>query len=155
MAPGEGEIYQTHKIGAGDNVVPFQNIYDELGRVKQKRVGGKLGVSIGIPLSEASSSNLGGVVLPPSGSPSESSFLQKVNYSYNIRGWLTGVNDVSNLQQLDQPKSLFAMKLSYNKLDNDTIKGVKKLFNGNIAEQIWRTAKADKTKRYGYAYDSF
>ncbi len=95
----------------------------------------------------------GSVTMP--NTPLESSFLQKVNYSYNIRGWLTGVNDVSNLQQLDQPKSLFAMKLNYNKLDNDTIKGVKKLFNGNIAEQTWRTAKADKTKRYGYAYDGF
>lgn len=140
--------YQTHKIGTDEVVVPFQNIYDELGRVKQKRVGGKLGFNLAVPNSI--------IIGPDSGkTPVESSFLQKVNYSYNIRGWLTGVNDVSNLQQLDQPKSLFAMKLSYNKLDNDTIKGVKKLFNGNIAEQTWRTAKADKTKRYGYAYDGF
>ncbi len=147
--------YQTHKIGADEIVVPFQNIYDELGRLQQKRVGGKMGISAVAPKDI---SNMVEPVRPGGGiigSPIEGSFLQKVNYSYNIRGWLTGVNDVSNLQQLDQPKSLFAMKLNYNKLDNDTIKGVKKLFNGNIAEQTWRTAKADKTKRYGYAYDGF
>ena len=145
--------FQTHQIGTEELVVPFQNIYDELGRLQQKRVGGKLSARAANQVAGNIEIPEGTVTMP--NTPLESSFLQKVNYSYNIRGWLTGVNDVSNLQQLDQPKSLFAMKLSYNKLDNDTIKGVKKLFNGNIAEQTWRTAKADKTKRYGYAYDGF
>ena len=145
--------FQTHQIGTEELVVPFQNIYDELGRLQQKRVGGKLSARTANQVAGNIEIPDGTVTMP--NTPLESSFLQKVNYSYNIRGWLTGVNDVSNLQQLDQPKSLFAMKLNYNKLDNDTIKGVKKLFNGNIAEQTWRTAKADKTKRYGYAYDGF
>ncbi|EKB08412.1 hypothetical protein HMPREF9716_01231 [Myroides odoratus CIP 103059] len=50
-------------------------------------------------------------------------------------------------------KALFAMKLNYNTLDSEGISGVKKLYNGNIAEQTWKTAQDNVLRRYSYAYD--
>ncbi len=74
--------------------------------------------------------------------------LQKVDYNYNIRGWLTNINNVDNIG-ID----LFSFKINYNqqegteKYDNQ--------YNGNISQTIWRTANVDKTKRdYSYKYDA-
>ncbi|MDP4240774.1 MAG: hypothetical protein Q8904_15030, partial [Bacteroidota bacterium] len=43
--------------------------------------------------------------------------IQSLDYGYNIRGWLTNINDPDNLGT-----SLFAMKLLYN--DNSPISGI-------------------------------
>jgi len=83
-----------------------------------------------------------------------SSGLQKVDYTYNIRGWLTGINDTQNLQDsaAAQP-DLFAFKINYNTLDNNQT-DVKKLYNGNISETRWRTNFDNLTRSYGYTYDA-
>ncbi|MDI1254598.1 MAG: DUF6443 domain-containing protein [Flavobacterium sp.] len=73
--------------------------------------------------------------------------LQTVDYRYNIRGWLTGINDVTDLEN-----DLFAFKINYNQTD-DAIEGVDKLYNGNIAETFWITANDNVLRMYGYAYD--
>jgi hypothetical protein len=61
--------------------------YDALGQLIQKKVGGLA-----------------------SGTP-----LQKVNYRYNIRGWLTQINDVNqfNPDPLATDGDLFAFKIAY------------------------------------------
>lgn len=79
--------------------------------------------------------------------------LQKVDYTYNIRGWLKQINDITNLQN-----DLFAFKINYN--DNEITNlgtgetAVTKLYNGNISETLWRTASDNKTRKYGYNYDN-
>ena len=86
--------------------------------------------------------------------PDGSSELQKVDYSYNIRGWLTGINDTQNLEDNDAAHpDLFAFKINYNTLDNNQT-DVKKLYNGNIAETRWRTDFDNLTRSYGYTYDA-
>ena len=72
--------------------------------------------------------------------------LQEVNYTRNIRGWLTGINDVAAIGN-----DLFSLKLNYNKTD---LSGTEKLFNGNISEAHWRTASDDKKRSYAYSYDA-
>ncbi len=72
--------------------------------------------------------------------------LQDVDYSYNVRGWMTGINDVENLGN-----DLFSFGIHYNKPKESL--GAYALYNGNISETIWKTVN-DNTKRgYVYGYD--
>lgn len=113
----------THQIGTGGTPqLLAANTYDELGNLISKKVGN----------SEA---------LP----------LQKVDYSYNIRAWLTEINKVATLQQGTDPKDLFGFKINYNKVEGDA-SVANKLFNGNIAETSWSTSTVVRT--YGYKYDN-
>ncbi|SNR16241.1 DUF6443 domain-containing protein [Tenacibaculum jejuense] len=73
--------------------------------------------------------------------------LQKVDYKYNVRGWLTNINeDVHN------DNDLFNFSIKYN--DSD-VELSKRLYNGNIAQTRWQTENVDKTtKTYNYSYDA-
>lgn len=82
--------------------------------------------------------------------------LQSIDYKYNIRGWMKGINlDANNNFQAGK---LFNYKINY----NDDLEGlslpysgfsipIQKKFNGNIAEVSWSSSEG--TKKYGYAYD--
>ncbi|WP_156169134.1 DUF6443 domain-containing protein [Kordia jejudonensis] len=71
--------------------------------------------------------------------------LQEVDYTYNIRGWLKGINDINN-----QENDLFSFALKY----NDIADPAKQLFNGNISSTLWKTKGADSSlKNYVYDYD--
>jgi len=76
-------------------------------------------------------------------------------YTYNIRGWLTAINDpdhLSTLQPGDPNLDLFGEKLLYNTPETDLNSGYAKQFNGNIAAMVWKTT--DKTKQgYAFTYD--
>jgi RHS repeat-associated protein len=74
---------------------------------------------------------------------------QKIDYAYNIRGWLKGINDVNVIGT-----DLFAFKISYN-TPSAGISGVNGLYNGNISETQWAT-KSDNgiVRTYGYKYDN-
>ncbi|MCD0476767.1 DUF6443 domain-containing protein [Flavobacterium sp. EDS] len=115
----------THQINGGVIQLLSENNYDELGQLKYKRVGNN------------------------TGNP-----LQKIDYTYNIRGWLTAINKTDNLEQDSDPKDLFAFKINYNKVDWNS-NAAKALYNGNIAETSWTTG-SDVTgviRGYGYQYD--
>ncbi|QIY82518.1 RHS repeat-associated core domain-containing protein [Chryseobacterium sp. NEB161] len=89
--------------------------------------------------------------------------LQELNYSYNIRGWMTGINDLKSISN-----DLFAYKINYNTLDipNNITKPylpdqnleVKIKYNGNISQVEWLivdpTESFPQQKSYGYSYDS-
>ena len=109
-----------------------KNAYDELGQLISKDVGG---------VSTASAP------------------LQKVNYSYTIRGWLKGINRVNadNSLSVDPgPVDLFNFEIGY---DKPTVMGTNvttPLYNGNISETVWRTPNVDQdnAKAYAYEYDA-
>ncbi|WP_460586071.1 RHS repeat-associated core domain-containing protein [Hymenobacter arcticus] len=102
-----------------------------------------------------------------------SKFLQKVDYRYNIRGWLTHINnrdlDNNNIEQSPgvyvQDRSepgiadpdLFGLELVYN---NAEFAGAVSQYNGNIAQAMWQTRNSDpnvtknnKLRAYNYNYD--
>lgn len=86
--------------------------------------------------------------------------LQSIDYTYNIRGWMTGINS-NNITNLGN--KLFAYKIKYNQRDgaetpNSTYstQKVKPNYNGNITEIDWKTAGSQsdgKLRRYGFVYD--
>ena len=118
-------LKHTHEIeGASTEQLLTSNTYDELGQLTSKKVGGT--------------------------DDSGAQALQNINYSYNIRGWLTAINDVNNLTPSATDRDLFAFKINYNKKENDT----PGLFNGNISETLWRTSADNVKRKYAYNYDN-
>ncbi len=71
--------------------------------------------------------------------------LQTVDYTYNVRGWLRGINDVDVLGD-----DLFAFGIQYDTPEQ----GTQALYNGNIAETSWRTANDNTLRWYRYGYDA-
>ncbi|WP_426473371.1 DUF6443 domain-containing protein [Chryseobacterium balustinum] len=109
----------THQVDSNPMEYLAQNEYTELSQLKNKKVGG---TSLG-------------------------SGLQQVDYTYNIRGWMTNINDPADLSNGD----LFGYKIKYNNPANTTAAPGK--YNGNIAEIDWKNSSEDLLKRYNYEYD--
>ncbi|MBF04855.1 MAG: type IV secretion protein Rhs [Flavobacterium sp.] len=107
----------TQQINGGSTQLITKNTYDELGQLTSKNVGGS--------------------------DTSGATGLQTVDYSYNIRGWLKGINDVNNLGT-----DLFAFKINYNTPEEATA-----LFNGNISETYWKSSNDTELRKYNYNYD--
>lgn len=113
-----------HQVNSQQIKRLVSNEYDELGQLISKKVGSNVALT---------------------------QTLQDVNYGYNVRGWLTKINDVTNIQD-----DLFSFGIHYNKPAKTSTEA---LFNGNISETHWRTAKdatlplAD-TRGYQYGYDA-
>lgn len=106
-----------------------QNTYNELGQLKQKKVG--------LPTSTAS-------------------VLQTIDYQYTIRGWLSTIND-AGLSTTTTDNDLFGLELSYSrgtKLDGTTSLDAADLqYNGNVASQKWQSKLDRKKRMVTYSYD--
>jgi RHS repeat-associated protein len=81
------------------------------------------------------------------GANNASNALQNINYDYTIRGWLKQVNDVNNMGN-----DLFAYTLKYNETTEGTAYADNQ-YNGNIKQNIWRSAHDNTKKAYVYDYD--
>jgi len=77
-----------------------------------------------------------------------SSFLQSLDYSYTIRGWLDGINIRDNGN--DQ-NDVFRQKLLYD--STITALSCDSNFNGNITANLWQHTGSSYLKGYGYSYD--
>ncbi|WP_109300057.1 DUF6443 domain-containing protein [Aquimarina sp. AU474] len=108
---------QTQKINDQDEELIAINNYDALGQLTSKKVGGI------VTLSSVEG-------------------LQTVDYTYNIRGWLQGINDVGAIGS-----DLFSFAIDYNTGSNP-------LYNGNISKTSWQTANDHVTRSYDYTYDA-
>ncbi len=116
----------TKQINSEAVQVLTEPAYDELGQLLYK--------------------NVGGIANQPR--------LQKVDYTYNLRGWLTSINQVkhlSNTQPLNidsEPNDLFGFRIGYTDTAHET-----NLYNGNIAHIQWRSANDNILRQYDFAYD--
>ena len=72
---------------------------------------------------------------------------ESIAYRYNIRGWLTKVNELT--PPSETVEKLFAFRLSYNEGPTDTYS----YLNGNIGTQQWQSVTDGHTRGYNYAYD--
>lgn len=118
-------ITHTHQVNNKPIQLLAKNTYDAVGQLIKKEVGNVEGTP-----------------------------LQVVDYKYSIRGWLTDINSVDDLQRGNQPDDLFAFHINYNNsIENDFNGSIKPLYNGNIAETTWLTAPNEIKRRYGYVYD--
>ena len=96
-----------------------RNTYDGIGQLIQKSIGGK----------------------------TNQNRLQDINYIYNVRGWLTDINNPD-----DKGSDLFAMRLYYDRDTHST--NATPLYNGNISQVMWSTKNTNSSKfYYFYHYD--
>lgn len=81
-------LQQSQKICTGELKLIFWNKYDNLGKIDEKKVGGIL----------------------PQLRPSYDQYqaYQRINYTSNIRGWLTGINNWTT-----QDNDLFSFSIDY------------------------------------------
>ncbi|MDH2208572.1 RHS repeat-associated core domain-containing protein, partial [Empedobacter sp. GD03644] len=102
--------YQTHQVNNNPKEYIVQNSYNEINQLKSKKVGNSVA----------------------------SNPLQTVDYKYNIRGWLTDINDI---EQVIRP-NLFSFNINYGSH-----------YNGNISAVSWKTNDRDSYKTYRFDYD--
>ena len=127
--------YRYHQIGAQKKEVLSKTSYDEMGRMNEKNLY---------------CSNFNGTALPAT-----QNYLQSMDYAYNIRGWLTGINNVGScaIQGSDNLADLFSMGLEYETGSN----GGTPLYNGNISTMQWRTninGTCGTQQLYRFSYDA-
>lgn len=115
-------LKHTHSVNGGTEELMASYEYDALGKLKRKSVGNN------------------------AASP-----LQKIDYKYNVRGWLTQINNPNNLNE-NSDNDLFGLKINYNTTEN-LPSAVKKQYNGNISSVEWKTRTDDIKRGYAYYYD--
>lgn len=117
-------ISQYHKINDGPKVLLKQSQYNEVGQLVEKNVY---------------STNNG--------------FSQSIDYRYNIRGWLTHINNADLVNDggvtNNDANDFFGFELKYN---GPSSVGSAAQFNGNISETQWKIMSGDK-QAYSYTYD--
>ena len=121
------EVWKTLNNDEAHSTLIAKQEYDELGQLKTKKLGHKKDVS-------------GNYTETP---------LETLDYTYNIRGWLKGINkSYANGITTDR---WFGMELFYESgFDNNYNQ-----YNGNIGGMRWLSRGADDIKRnYGFGYDA-
>ena len=140
------ETKTTHTKGSNASIVTIESFeYDHMGRVTKQtqKINSQETETIVTneydELGQLKSKKIGGN-------------LQKVDYKYNIRGWLKDINQDDDTTDND----LFNFTINYNNPQN----GATPLFNGNISETSWNTLSVNDTpnnpvsNRYVYSYDA-
>lgn len=116
-----GRLVNVSKRLNGDSTqekIISANSYDELGQLKQKRLG---------------AIKTGGQ-------------LDTLSYTYNIRGWLKGINKAF-VNTPNSNDNWFGEELSYDYgFDSSQ-------YNGNIAGAKWKSKSDGIARAYGYSYD--
>ncbi|MBN8687233.1 MAG: hypothetical protein J0M10_09450 [Chitinophagales bacterium] len=157
-------ISKTEKAGSGQqiSVIVTQNSYDDLGRLVkvEKRQSNSL-VSLGSmsayktileneydKLGQLSKKKLGKKVdgITP---------LEILQYDYNIRGWMLGMNrDYLGLPGQSGTVK-FGFELGYDKPINTAGSNFSTpQYNGNISGMVWKSDGDDVRRKYDFSYDA-
>lgn len=113
------------------------NKYDDLGRLKNKKVGEEE--------STSTTYNLTGS-------------LQTVTYGYNVRGWLTSINNQAGTNSAItlSDNAIWGFQINYDNPSNSSYS----LYNGNISQTLWKSTSANPAPAgticpsYLYEYDA-
>ena len=144
-----------HQRKSGDDVVQIKErfVYNANNNALEKHYHEVVGKSPEELLSDNTYNEIGQLKTKKVGNN-----IQEIEYTYNIRGWMTGLNlDSSGNFQAGK---LFNYKINY----NNTLEGlanpnldfstaIKPRYNGNIAEVLWQKDGDTHISRYGYVYD--
>jgi RHS repeat-associated protein len=80
--------------------------------------------------------------------------IETLNYDYNIRGWLLGVNR-SELAANGASTSKFGFELGYDKLNSTSGRNYTAAqYNGNIAGMTWKSTGDGIRRKYDFTYDN-
>lgn len=143
----------THSRTGQNTIITTDTFtYDHVNRLK-KHIQSINGSSAEV-IAENTYSKTGELIAKGVGNIASSiSRLQSVDYNYNIRGWLKGINNSGGSSSLLTlgTGDLFGFQINYNSPTDMT----KALYNGNISQTLWRTKNTDLVQRsYLYTYDA-
>lgn len=105
-----------------------ENEYDKLGQLKKKK------------MAPAYNNNEG---------------LETLNYDYNIRGWMLGMN--RDYARDASSNNCFGFDLGYDKANNNLVGGQSYLnpqYNGNIEGMVWKSKGDGEKRKYDFYYDA-
>lgn len=123
-----GRLQRTwHQINSHDQVLLFDQEYNELGQLVDKKLH----------------------TTTTTTTPTQS-----IDYKYNIRGWLTRINEADLTVGGSDPYDLFSLELGYN---DDIDIGNAGMYNGNISGIKWSAnlgLSEEKMRAYVYDYDA-
>jgi RHS repeat-associated protein len=145
-----GKLLKSYAVHTGPNhsALPIaQNLsYDAAGRVLEVRQ--QVDAEPTPVLIAANTYNELGQLVRKTLSPA-TALQQQVDYTYNPRGWLQGVNEdlVTGTTPVGASTDLWGLRLSY-----DCGFQVPQ-YNGNISGQQWRNKVDGIARAYGYSYD--
>ncbi|HYC84656.1 MAG TPA: DUF6443 domain-containing protein [Chryseosolibacter sp.] len=148
-----GKVERTnirHVAGTAQTNVTEEFLYDHGGRqlVNYHRIGSQT-----VLLKQQEYNLLGQLIEKNLHRHPEGHFHQSVDYRYNIRGWLTHINNPSLTNDgvtNDDGNDMFGMKLNYDDPEGpDNSLGQ---YNGNISEMLWRTIGQSR-QSYKFEYD--
>lgn len=143
--------------------------YDELGRLIQtdKKTGSSLVNSGSLPagyttLSRLQYDALGMLqkkVLAPDYDDDDmdnDDGLENLEYQYNIRGWLLGINR-KYARDDNNSDNYFGFDLGYDKQANNLVGNAAYTaaqYNGNVAGMVWKSKGDAEKRRYDFSYDA-
>ena len=125
-----GRLTHTwHKVDEGANILLTKNEYNELGQLIDKKLHSTVATA--------------------------SNNKQSIDYRYNIRGWLTKINEssITGIASGDVARDYFGMQLAYN---DDLNLGVTAAlqYNGNISAAKWSVNQGyGDVKQMGYHFE--
>jgi RHS repeat-associated protein len=120
--------------------------YDHSGRLLTLKKRLNDNVSQEKTIVSNSYNELGQLRLKKLGMNSSGALLDTLNYTYNIRGWMQGINKAF-VNSASNTTNWFGQELSYD-YGFDSAQYV-----GNISGVRWKTRSADSVWAYGYGYD--
>ena len=117
----------SKQTGSSPETVIADNQYDELGQLVKKSIG-----------RQRDATNTNSYTSNP---------IDTLRYTYNIRGWLRGINK-DYARNENSAVNWFGMELDYDFGFNST------QLNGNIAGMRWRSKGDGEQRAYGFGYDN-
>jgi RHS repeat-associated protein len=150
-----GKLLESRQVQLFDSqtlVVTEQFTYDHAGRLLQRTH--KTGERAAVVLAEMEYNELGQLSEKSLHEMTPNVFMQQIDYNYNIRGWMTSMNNPDNIGS-----DLFAIRLLYDDVSQlSPLDSAKAQYNGNVAGVIWngRTGASQTTlkRAYSYIYDA-
>jgi RHS repeat-associated protein len=125
-----GRLTHTwHKVDEGANILLAKNEYNELGQLIDKKLHSTVATA--------------------------SNNKQSIDYRYNIRGWLTKINEssITGIASGDVTRDYFGMQLAYNDDLNLGITAALQ-YNGNISAAKWSVSQGyGDVKQMGYHFE--
>jgi len=137
----------THNVPGKDEITQQRTYeYDHAGRLL--RIRHKINNQPAVLLKELTYDELGRVVTKGIHSTDGGdNFLQTVDYYYNIRGWLTKINDINSTTDLFKEEMTYHNPLQVGGQDAE------QRFDGIISSVKWKTGTNNTLKGYAYEYD--
>ena len=158
----EGKVLQTkayHNAGGINQYTIVQkNSYDFAGRLQQVYHNINSAATDQL-VAQYEYNELGQVVDKKLHNTTGNAFLQSIDYRYNIRGWLSSINNAqltADGTMNDETTDYFGMELFYNNTETSSL-GNSPSYNGNISAIKWKNpgtaTGAGDQRSFKYSYD--